>query len=143
MKKERCCMKDRINDKIVEIEDFLEKLDEVKTDDLENYKIDLKTKAASERFAQKIVEAVVDLAVLLIKHKNFDYPESEEQAFDILYKQEIISKILNNNLHDAKKMRNIIVHEYGKVDDTIVFNAINGELQKDVNEFLESIRAVI
>ena len=36
-------------------------------------------------------------------------------------------------------MRNIIAHEYGKIDDRIVFNSITKELRSDVIEFLTSI----
>jgi len=36
-------------------------------------------------------------------------------------------------------MRNIIAHEYGEIDDEIVFNAITEELIKDVGEFIKGI----
>lgn len=36
-------------------------------------------------------------------------------------------------------MRNIIAHEYGKIDDAIVFHAVTEELITDVRNFLEKI----
>ena len=40
-------------------------------------------------------------------------------------------------------MRNILAHEYGKIDDEIVFNAIKSELEKDANEFVSAIRSAL
>jgi len=40
-------------------------------------------------------------------------------------------------------MRNIIVHEYGKVDDELVFEAISEKLEQDVKEFIKAIKLVI
>ena len=36
-------------------------------------------------------------------------------------------------------MRNILAHEYGEVDDEIVFHAIRNELTNDARAFLQSI----
>ena len=47
------------------------------------------------------------------------------------------------SVKEAKGMRNIIAHDYGKVDDEIVFNVINEELIKDVANFINFIRQVI
>lgn len=37
-------------------------------------------------------------------------------------------------------MRNIISHQYGNVDNKIVFETITEELEKDVREFIKCIR---
>ena len=37
-------------------------------------------------------------------------------------------------------MRNIIAHEYGKIDDKIVFEAITEELERDVKEFIKKVK---
>lgn len=36
-------------------------------------------------------------------------------------------------------MRNRIIHNYGDVDDEIVFNAISEELRRDAEEFINCI----
>ena len=40
-------------------------------------------------------------------------------------------------------MRNIIVHEYGRVEDELVFEAVSEQLEKDVKEFIKAIKLVI
>ena len=132
---------DRTRDKIEEIEKFLEELESSLPYDFENYKIDYKIKAICERYFEKIVEAVVDLAFIFIKGKKLGIPEEDIQAFDILFNKSLISDNLHIKLKQAKGMRNIIAHEYGKIDDEKVFHAVSEELIPDVREFLFSINS--
>ena len=129
----------RINDKIREIEDYLSELEEIMPKNFHEYKTDLKTKAACERYFEKIIEAVIDLAFLIIKDKGYKLPEEDKEAFDILTQEKIISQGLAIKFKEAKGMRNIIAHDYGKIDDEIIFEAIDTELEKDSNQFLDSI----
>lgn len=62
------------------------------------------------------------------------------QAFKILSENKIISPELSERLQDAKSMRNIIAHEYGEVDDEIVFNSLKEELVKDVSAFVKLVK---
>lgn len=133
----------RIKDKIKEIGDYLGELDEILPENFFQYKDDLRTKAACERYFEKIMEAVIDLAFLVIKDKGFKIPEDDKEAFDILSKENVISEILAEKLKDAKGMRNIIAHEYGKIDDKIMFDSITEELSKDAEEFIENIKNII
>ena len=109
----------RINDKIREIEDYLSELEEIMPKNFHEYKTDLKTKAAFERYFEKIIEAVIDLAFLIIKDKGYKIPEEDKEAFDILANEKIIPQELATKFKEAKGMRNIISHEYGKIDDEL------------------------
>ena len=133
-------MNDRVHDKINEIEEYLEELYSIVPSKFEVYRRDFKSKAACERFVEKIIEAVTDLGFLVIKSKCFDMPESDLHIFEILLQKNIISDSLSKKLRNAKSMRNIIAHEYGKVDDEIVFQSITEELKNDINEFLDVIK---
>jgi len=42
-----------------------------------------------------------------------------------------------------KKMKNIISHQYGNIDDEIVFEAIKEELGRDARAFVESVKGLI
>ena len=131
----------RILDKISELENYLSELGEIMPASFEDY-ADLKTKAACERYFEKIMEAVVDLVFLVIKEKGFSVPEEDKEAFDILSKEGIISNDLSEKFKDAKGMRNIIAHVYGEVDDEVVFHSITEELERDVKELLVAIKIV-
>lgn len=68
-------MKERINDKIMQIERFLGELEPIMPGDLEEYEKDLKAKAACERYFEKIIDACIDLVFLVIRHKRLRIPE--------------------------------------------------------------------
>jgi uncharacterized protein YutE (UPF0331/DUF86 family) len=136
-------MNERTKDKIDDIEKYLAELVEIVPGNLEDYKKDSKTKAACERYTEIVIEAIIDLALLVVKYRKLGYPESDLEAFEILSKSKIISSELAEKLQDAKRMRNIIAHEYGEVDDEIVFNSIKDELEKDVREFVKSTKKAL
>jgi uncharacterized protein YutE (UPF0331/DUF86 family) len=133
-------MNNRIKDKIKDVENYLSELDEVKPLTLDEYTKDIKAKAACERYAEKIAEALVDLAFLAIKDKNLKSPESDAEAFTILLDNKIISSDLAGKLQDAKGMRNILAHKYGEIDDAIVFNSISEELERDARDLITAIK---
>ncbi len=130
----------RINDKIREIENYLSELEEIMPKSFHEYKTELKTKAACERYFEKIIEAVIDLAFLIIKDKGYKIPEEDKEAFDILAQEKIISQELAIRFKEAKGMRNIIAHQYGKTDDELIFHSITQELESDVNELIKFLK---
>ena len=139
---EESSLENRINEKIEEIERFLSELYDYFYPldlELEDYKSDYKTKAICERYCEKIVEAIEDLGFLMINKKKLRYPEYDKEVFDILKEKNIISETLCENFKEAKGMRNFIAHQYGKVDDEIVFNSVTEDLEKDTKEFIKSI----
>lgn len=133
----------RIIDKIEELEKYLQEISEIIPLDFDNYKNEFKTRAACERYAEKIICVITDLAFLLIKENKFKIPEEDKQAFDILSEENIITDDLKERLKEAKGMRNILAHEYGRIDDEIVFESIKDELILDAEEFIKSVEKFI
>lgn len=130
----------RIDDKITEIEKFLDQLKDIIPDSIKEYRSNIEKKAACERFVEKIVEATTDLAFLMIKIKKFRIPEDDADAFNILSEHKIIDDKLSAKLKQAKGMRNILSHQYGQIDDEIIFDSINNELGKDIGTFIKILK---
>jgi len=130
----------RFNEKILELEEFLDELENSLPKNFEEYKTDYKLKAIGERYFEKIIKAVIDLSFMIIKLKNLKQPEYEKEVFDVLNNEKIISSKLKEKLKDAKGMRNIIAHEYGRIDNELVFHSLVEELIPDVQEFLDQIK---
>ncbi len=133
----------RLNEKIKEIEEYCSELEEVAPLNFEEYANNLMRKLACERALEKIIEGVNDLAILIIKEKRLPIPKEDIRAFEILLEKSIISKELAEKLKQAKGMRNILTHEYGKVDDEIIFEAIDKEILKDAHEFIIKIKEAL
>ncbi|PIN86151.1 hypothetical protein COV19_06045 [Candidatus Woesearchaeota archaeon CG10_big_fil_rev_8_21_14_0_10_44_13] len=130
----------RIDDKITQIHGFISQLKDIVPSEIEEYRSSIEKRAACERYVEKIVEAAVDLAFMAIKAKRFEIPEDDADAFNILSNHNFINEGLAKRLKAAKGMRNLIVHEYGRIDDDKVFHSITQELEKDVDEFLKEVK---
>ncbi len=129
----------RIKDKTKEIRKFLDELNEIFPESYEEYKDDLKAKAACERYFEKIIESAVDLAFIFIKIKKLSVPQDDVDSFKILEKNKIIDEELCENLIKAKGMRNIIIHQYRKIDDKLVFEAVKEKIEDDISGFVKKI----
>jgi len=129
----------RIKDKIIEVEKYLEELFQIVPQNFEEYGTDFKIRAACERYFEKIIESVIDFGFLIVKEKNLRIPESDENIFDILVEENLISVELSERLKDAKGMRNFIIHQYEKINDELVFEIITEQLEKDITDFINSI----
>ena len=130
----------RITDKISEITKYLDELETIAPSTLDEYTSSIEKKAACERYAEKIVEALTDLAFLIIKNKKLRIPEDDADAFNILLENKVIDGNLAKKLKNAKGMKNIIAHQYGKIDDEIVFEAIKEDLGKDARNFIKTAK---
>ena len=59
---------------------------------------------------------------------------------NILLENNIIDIDLATKLKKAKGMKNIISHQYGNVDDKIVFESITKKLERDAREFIKNVK---
>ena len=129
----------RINEKISEIHKYLGELMEIAPNNIEEYESNKIIRAACERYFEKVVEAVTDLAFIVISLKKFRVPEDDADSFKVLEENGIINNELYYRLKDAKGMRNFITHQYGKINDKLVYEAITEEFENDVKKFIDSI----
>lgn len=130
----------RMRDKIQQIDQFLNELHGIVPSTIEEYAENLEKKAACERYIEKVVEGITDLAFLLIKSKKLKIPQDDSGAFDILQEGGLIDAALAKKLKSAKGMKNIIAHQYGDIDDAIVFESLSNQLERDVREFIAVVR---
>ena len=136
-------MEERINEKIKEIEIYLEQIYSWLPTDFEEYERDVKSKAACEKNLEVISEYLVDIAIYLIRLKNLRTPNDDESTFKILAEKNIISDELCKKMISLRGMRNFIAHRYGEVNNLKVFDAFKEEFRDDVEEFLNSVRKAL
>ena len=137
--REKFYMKKRIDDKVNEIKTYLKQLMIIKPKSFGKYSADFKSKAACERYFERISESLSDLAVLVIKENRFPIPDENNDCFEILENENVIHTDLTKKMKEMKGMRNIIAHQYGNIDDELVYSAIDKELNDDVKAFIKII----
>lgn len=133
-------LKDRISDKIGEIEQSLQELYDFFPEDYEKYENSLTIKAAYERYFEKIIEAMISISFLFIRLNGYGDVKDEDGAFNLLAAKGDISPELAARLREAKGMRNIIIHEYGEIEDMKIYTAIAEELKRDAKDFIKQVR---
>jgi len=128
----------RIKDKIEELQKYLKILETILPKSFSEYQNNLEKKAACERYFELIVETLIELAFQVVKIERFEISE-DYKVFNILFENNIINENLQKRLKNAKGMRNILSHQYGDIDDEIVYEAITEEIINDCEYFIECI----
>ncbi len=121
--------KDLILRKLADLETYSNQVKEYVAISLEDYKSDWKTQRIVERTLQMAIEVCVDIANHIIADKGFRVPTTYADGFRILEENKILGDTLCRNLTDMCKFRNILVHEYDKVDPCIVVSILKNHLQ--------------
>ena len=100
------------------------------------------TKRACERLLQVSVEAVIDICALLVVGLRLGLPGEEDDLFERLFRHGAISGPMAATLRRMKGLRNLLVHEYGRINDELVFETVHGRLE-DFDAFKGEVLAFL
>ena len=134
--------KERVLAKIDELDGYLRELEQVKPASLEEYK-KIEKKRSSERLLQLSIECVINICALTVTGLRLGLPSEEDDLFERLEQAGIISPLMKETLRKMKAFRNILVHEYGRLDDQLVYELLQNRLddfETFKREILEAIR---
>lgn len=85
-----------------------------------------------------MLQNVIDIATHLISDLGLEEPDFLGEIPEILAKERIIADQLKKPLKAMIGLRNIIAHEYGDLNFSIIYMSIQAELD-DVNQFLADV----
>jgi len=92
-----------------------------------------------ERTIHLAIEASLDIGQRLIAQAGWRTPVDNRDTFTVLHENEIVSTELLPHLMNMAGFRNIIVHDYTRIDDEIVF----GVLKRHLDKFQDYAEAII
>jgi uncharacterized protein YutE (UPF0331/DUF86 family) len=136
--------RDRVLAKLDELDGYLDELRAVTPRDLEEY-ARIEKRRSCERLLQLAVEATIDACAMLVTGLRLGLPGEENDLFEKLARRGVISGAMTETLRRMKGMRNILVHEYGRVDDALVFETVRdrlddfGTFKREVLDFLRGL----
>ena len=112
------------------LEDCLGKLTAIKkeTRTVDRYRLSWKDRDSVERNLQKMIEAIIDIGKMLIAEKKFREPANNREVFQILEEKGMFDSEFIPLLDKMIGMRNIIVHGYDRIDDSIIFGVLKKNL---------------
>jgi len=112
------------------IEESIKKLSELRRENptLDNYRRSWKDKDSAERNLQKVIEAIVDLGKMLIADKKLREPSNNREVFQILGEEGLFPSELMALIDKMIGMRNVLVHSYNRIDDSIIYGVLKKNL---------------
>jgi uncharacterized protein YutE (UPF0331/DUF86 family) len=119
--------RERILARIDVLDGYLRELRAIAPATFEEYTT-IEKRRACERLLQVSVECVIDISSLLVTGLRLGLPAEEDDLFEKLTQARIISPLMRDSLRRMKGFRNILVHEYGRVDDRIVYEILQNRL---------------
>jgi len=119
--------RERVLAKLDELDGYLAELRSIAPERFEDYQR-VEKKRACERLLQVSVEAVVDVWALLVAGLRLGLPGEEDDLFEKLAGRGVISPPVAGTLKRMKGLRNLLVHEYGRINDELVFTTVRHRL---------------
>jgi len=117
---------------------ILEKYQQYSRAEIEN---DIDRRGAVERYLYLAVQSAIDLAEAAIAYKNFRKPATLSESFYILEENGIIPRELTEKMVRMTGFRNIVAHDYEKLDYEIVYDVLKNRL-RDIGNFTAQIAAL-
>jgi uncharacterized protein YutE (UPF0331/DUF86 family) len=91
---------------------------------------------------QRMAEQAIDMANHVIKKRRLGLPKESRESFEILAREGIIPDALADKLKGMVGFRNIMVHEYQKLDLEIMIDVIERRLD-DLIEYTNLVMACV
>lgn len=93
-------------------------------------------RGAVERYLYLLTQTTIDLAETIISFKKLRKPTTLTESFYILEEEQIISAVLAAAMAKMVGFRNILSHEYAKINYEIVVDVLKNKMT-DIEKFLE------
>lgn len=128
-----------IHMKVIELQKNVTLLiSEAKDINKENLKKDLLKYWGVERGIQISIECVLDISNIIISSLNTEKPDTYREAILILSKEQIYPSEFAKKISNMVSFRNILVHDYMKIDEDIILDILHNHLE-DFVKFIEYI----
>ena len=115
--------------KLADLDQYLGQVSEYRDITIDQYRGDWKTQRIIERTLQMTIELCVDIANHIIADRGLRVPATYAEAFDVLGEAGLLDAARRDAMIRMSKFRNVIVHDYARVDPTIVVQILREHLE--------------
>jgi uncharacterized protein YutE (UPF0331/DUF86 family) len=117
-----------VTERLEKLGEYLKTLQAVQKYDLQRFKTDPFIHGAAERYLHLSIECLLDIGNHIIADRGYSKPETYSDIFRILSEENIISPVLLQELEGMAAFRNLLVHDYVRLDLDRVYRIIQEKL---------------
>jgi len=125
---------EKVVHKFQQLDEYLKILEKISKTPKETFLIDKILIGSAKYYLQVSIECCLDVANHIIASEKLRAPRDYSDSFLVIQEEGLISSELGDKLRQMAKFRNRLVHLYGEIDNTNVYEYIKWEL-KDIEEF--------
>jgi uncharacterized protein YutE (UPF0331/DUF86 family) len=120
------------------LRDYLKILEELKKINKSTFISDYHYYGLAERYLQLAIECILDIGNMLIISFDLRKPSDRQEIIDILEEGKIIPSLLATRLSGIAGFRNLLIHEYVKIDREKVYQILKNRIP-DITAFAKGI----
>ncbi len=120
------------------LKDYLKILKELQKINKNTFISDYHYYGLAERYLQLAIECILDVGNMLIVSFDLRKPSDRQEIVDILEEGKIISSLLTTRLSGIAGFRNLLVHEYVKINREMVYKILKERIL-DLEDFAKEI----
>ena len=128
-----------IESKLRFLKEYLVDLKEYESISIKAYRTSKKDQRFVERTLHLACECCLDTSAHIVSRMGYREPRDNKDLFNILFENQVISEPVCTAMVKMSKFRNIVVHDYARIDPEIVI----GILKKNLTDFKLFAREVI
>lgn len=134
-----------IENKLAQLAGYFADLIESQDVKQKEYLADKKTQRYVERTLHLAIECCLDIGNHLIADNNWREPINNKDVFVVLEENGVISSSLLLDLGKMAQFRNILVHDYARVEPAIIYNILQNnvaDFQLFIHEIDEALKSL-
>jgi uncharacterized protein YutE (UPF0331/DUF86 family) len=121
--------KELIAARLERLRDYFRTLKKIRAYGLQRFKDDVFIHSTAERCLHLAIESVLDIGNHIISDRGYRKPETYSEIFEILADEGVISAELLGHLAGMAAFRNVLVHDYLRIDLDRVYSIVEEKVQ--------------
>jgi uncharacterized protein YutE (UPF0331/DUF86 family) len=130
--------KDLLLSKASSVRRHLKRAEEKSKPDLKTFLADIDRQEIVMFNLQMAIQNCVDIAAHIISEEGYGIPDSTAEMFYLLEENNYLDNQLTQKMVKAAGLRNLIVHEYAKIEAKQVYDIVQKDIA-DLNAYLKAI----
>ena len=130
--------RDVLHSRLEYLREYIQDLAEYRGIALATYMTSKKDQRFVERTLHLACECCIDIASHIVSTEGFRSPKNNKDLFKILFENGVLSESVSQSMMKMAQFRNIVVHDYTRIDPEIVIGILHKDID-DLNNFSREV----